>query len=210
MRASLKTTISGPVQDAAQRAVDGTGMPAAIVAIRAGGGQILGVSRHTAHAAGGQSAGRTVRARPGVHDHLGGRVAGGRAGVWRAVPGPLYPRNPVGGQAFANMPAEPKLGRQPPFKEVFAHACSTGFAALSNVLNLAEPTGTARCPASAGRVEAAAVGLYRIDAQPEGNLGSRALVTVGDGWVRVSPLDMALAAGVVGIRLLASALARRR
>src|SRR5262249_10889638 len=43
----VHTTISGPVQHAASNALSGVGLPAAIVAVRAGGGQILAAARHT-------------------------------------------------------------------------------------------------------------------------------------------------------------------
>jgi len=193
----VHTTISGPVQLAASNALSGVGSPAAIVAVRAGGGQILAAARHTEHGM------------PAVSP-LDGQYQPGQSftivstaallaikKVNAKKPFKCYRHNSVG-QEFANVPAEPKLGSHLTFRDVFAHACSTAFVALSLVLPSHELTSAAEklgiggpawklpLPSFAGRMT-----------NPGSNTGELAADTIGRGSVLVSPLDMALVAGAV-------------
>jgi cell division protein FtsI/penicillin-binding protein 2 len=200
---AVRTTIDGGIQSAAQRALAGlTGSTAAIVATRAGGGQILAVA----------SGGRAGRL-PAI-DPLYGRyqpaqtftmVSTAAALSW--IPGfavssplPCKPTNPIGGQTFSNRPGQAKLGRTPRFSADFMHACVTAFAGLSlqvtspALMKAAKGFGIGGPPWRLPLPEPAFVGSI---ANPHSNLGAKAADAVGRGSVRVSPLDMALAAGVV-------------
>jgi cell division protein FtsI/penicillin-binding protein 2 len=193
----VRTTISGPVQRAAASALSGVNLSAAIIAVKAGTGQILAVSRYTRHG--------TPEVSP-----LDGQYQPGQAftivsaaALLAATPVTeqtrlkCYPQNPVGGQPFSNVPRGPKLG-SPTFAEVFAHACTTEFAVLSLRLNAGELTSTARqfgiggvpwklpIPAVAGQMT-----------NPGSSQGELASDMTGAGSVAVSPLDMALIAGAV-------------
>jgi cell division protein FtsI/penicillin-binding protein 2 len=191
----VRTTINPAVQLAADRAMRGLPGSAAIVAIRAGSGQILAVAR------------RKAAGLPSVQP-LDGRYRPGQAftiistaalldtGFRVSTPIPCDRTNKVSGEVFANGPGEPYLGTQPPFSTDFAHACRTAFAGLSLQLNSKDLTRAAdgfgigadwRLPLRhfTGLIPAPAGGAQIAED------------TVGAGQVRVSPLDMALAAGVV-------------
>ncbi len=193
----VRTTISGAVQQAAQGAMAGVVAPAAIVAVRAGGGEILGVVRHTTHGL-------------PIVSPLDGHYQPGQAftiissaallaakSVTAKTQVKCYKRNPVG-QPFANIPAEPNLGTQPSFSSVFAHACSTAFAGLSLRLNASELTGASQSLGIGGPAWKLPIPAFPgAMTSPGNNPGKLAADTVGGGSVRVSPLDMALVAGAV-------------
>jgi len=196
----VRTTIDGRIEQAARRAVDGSVVPAAIVAVQARTGRILAVASH--HAAG----------LPAVNP-LNGQYQPGQAftivstaALLAARPDfgpssqePCYPGFSVNGQTFANVPPEPRLGKHPPlFSADFANACSTAFAELS--LNLS-PVGLAAAATEFGigaRWQLPIAAFVGSMAKPSSS-NSPALPAdvTGMGTVQVSPLDMALAAGVV-------------
>ncbi|MGI9009097.1 MAG: penicillin-binding transpeptidase domain-containing protein [Streptosporangiaceae bacterium] len=195
----VKTTIDGRVQRAARGSLAGLPFSASVVAIQSGTGKILAVAQRQA---GGM---------PAV-DPLGGRYQPGQAftvvtsaavlstqasyGV--DTPVPCMGTFSLDGQLFSNVPAVSKLGK-PLFSKVFAHACGTAFVQLSELLN-------------PGELETAAqqfgIGQpWRLPLRPTAFTGAisrpasqneQAEEAVGQGAVQVSPLDMALAAGVVG------------
>jgi cell division protein FtsI/penicillin-binding protein 2 len=192
------TTIKLSVQRAAQRALAGLGFSASVVAIRAGSGQILAVSERQA---GGM---------PGV-DPLAGEYQPGQSFTivptaallakepWLNIDHtvPCSHRTQVGGQFYHNVPAVPRLGNAR-FGADFAHACSTAFATLSELLRPDE------FYAAAGQF---GIGVpWQLPIRPVPFVGSirkpsgqgeQAADAIGTGTVLVSPLDMALAAGVV-------------
>jgi len=193
----VKTTIRLGVQQAAQRALAGLGYSASVVAVRASNGQILAVSER-------QAAGM-----PAVSP-LSGHYQPGQSftivptaallskqpafGISRPVRCPK--RSLVGGQFYANVPAVPKLGK-PRFSLDFAHACSTAFAVLSELLKPSEFYAAAGqfgigIPWRLPLVPTPFVGSVRKPASQ----GEQAADAIGTGTVLVSPLNMALAAGV--------------
>jgi cell division protein FtsI/penicillin-binding protein 2 len=109
---------------------------------------------------------------------------------------PCKAQNSVGGLSFSNQPVEADLGAQPLFSVDFAHACGTAFAGLSMQLNARDLT------AAAAAFGIGAKWQLKIDAS-SGTIGSPsgygqiAATSVGGAGVRVSPLAMALAAGLV-------------
>ncbi|HWF81272.1 MAG TPA: penicillin-binding transpeptidase domain-containing protein [Streptosporangiaceae bacterium] len=191
----VHTTISGPVQQAAQSALSAAGTSAGIVAIRAGGGQILAAARQTKHGmptvsllAGKYQPGQSFTI-VSTEALLAARVVNAKSQVR------CYPRN---FQEFTNVPAEPDLGSRPTFRDVFAHACSTAFVGLSLVLTSRQLTSAAQrlgiggpawklpLPSFPGRMSS-----------PGSDSGELAADTIGTGSVLVSPVDMALVAGAV-------------
>ncbi len=193
----VRTTISGPVQAAARNALAGVGLSAAIIAVRAGGGQILAVARHTQHGMPTVSP-LDGRYQPGQSFTIVSTAALLAArSVTANAPVPCNQKNLVGGQTFANIPAGPSLGAQT-FREVFAHACSTAFAGLSlnltareliraaQKLGIGGPAWKLPLPAFGGKLSS-----------PGSDAGELAADTIGAGSVQVSPLAMALAAGAV-------------
>ena len=194
----VRTTINLRVQRAAQRALSGLGYSAAVVAVQANTGRILAVAERQA---GGM---------PDV-DPLAGRYQPGQAftivptaallskdrGLGPNAQIPCWHEGRAGTRNFVNVPPIPKLG-PPRFSADFAHACTTAFVHLSLLLNGSD-------------LETAAqqfgIGLrWQLPLQPAafagsiekpGNVGETAADAIGFGSVLVSPLNMALAAGVV-------------
>ena len=194
----VRTTIDLRVQRAAQRALTGLGYSAAVVAVQASTGRILGVAERQA---GGM---------PDV-DPLAGRYQPGQA--FTIVPTaallskdrslgpnaqiPCWNGGRAGTRNFVNVPPVPKLG-PPRFSSDFAHACTTAFVHLSLLLS-----------GSDLQTAAAQFGIgvpWQLPLQPAafigsiekpGNVGETAADAIGTGSVLVSPLSMALAAGVV-------------
>jgi cell division protein FtsI/penicillin-binding protein 2 len=194
----VRTTIKLGVQQAAQRALAGLGFSASVVAVRASTGQILAVAERQA---GGM---------PGV-DPLAGQYQPGQSFTivptaallakerWLSIDHavPCSHRTQVGQQFYVNIPPVPRLGK-PRFGQDFAHACSTAFATLSVLLKPDE------FYAAAGQF---GIGVpWRLPLRPTPFVGSirkpsaqgeQAADAIGTGTVLVSPLNMALAAGVV-------------
>jgi cell division protein FtsI/penicillin-binding protein 2 len=194
----VRTTINLAVQRAAQQAVTGADFTAAVVAVQARTGRVLAVAMHRA------------AGMPGV-DPLNGRYHPGQA--FTIVPTaallskdrtfgassriPCNPPSLIGGQNFTNIPPVPRLGR-PRFSTDFAHACSTAFAELSQLLNPADLAAAANQfgignPWQLPLKPSPFIGSI----QKPASLGETAADSIGIGTVLVSPLDMALATGVV-------------
>ncbi|MGO9294214.1 MAG: penicillin-binding transpeptidase domain-containing protein [Streptosporangiaceae bacterium] len=193
--APVRTTIDAPVQRAADRALAGQGDSAAIAAIRAGSGDVLAVASHRGSGLPGVQP-LSGRYRPGQAFTIISTAALLGTGFKITTPIPCNSTNNVGGEVFANNPAEPDLGTQPPFRTDFAHACGTAFAGLSLQL---QPRELARAAAGFGIGADWKLPLTSFSGTMRTPAGYAQLAadTIGAGDVRVSPLDMALAAGLV-------------
>ncbi len=195
--APVHTTLSSPVQIAADNALASLPTSAAIVAVQASTGNILAVASNTPPGMPALSA-------------LSGHYPPGQAftivsaaailGTGRLAPSDPVPcpsSNTVDGRVFTNDPPEPSLGSTPSFRTDFAHACDTAFAGgLSMLLN---PADLAKASNELGiggwQLPLAAYFAGQIG-RPSG-AGSVAADMIGTGDVLVSPLDMALVASVV-------------
>jgi cell division protein FtsI/penicillin-binding protein 2 len=190
----VKTTIDLRIQQAAQRALSGLGLSGAVVAVQASTGKILAVAEHQADGL------------PDV-DPISGRYQPGQAfgivptAAALSKPGALYANKQIPcNRLTLGVVNDPPVARSTParFSYDFAHACATGFAQLSWVLNGTELQTAA---------QQFGVGVpWRLPLQPAAfigsiekpsNLSQTAADVVGTGSVLVSPLTMALAAGVV-------------
>jgi cell division protein FtsI/penicillin-binding protein 2 len=168
---------------------------AAIVAVQAGTGRILAVA---AHQAGGLPPVSPLdgRYRPGQVFTIVPTAALLETGFDPHSQVPCKSENTVGNIRFTNQPPETGLGNQPPFSVDFAHACGTAFAGLFQQLTQSELSSAAR------RFGIGASWELRLDSYP-GTIGSPAgygqiaATAIGADGVRVSPLDMALAVGLV-------------
>jgi cell division protein FtsI/penicillin-binding protein 2 len=194
----VRTTIDGGVQRAAQQAVDGSGMSAAVVAIRAGGGQILSVAGH-------QAAGMPAvsplagRYQPGQSFMIVSTAAlfASAPGFSANTPAQCNATNQFGGQTFANVPTVPYIGSLPKFSVDFANACSTAFAGLSLRLTPNDLDHAAR-NFGIGKPWELQLPTFSGHLSSPANSGQLALDAIGTaGAVQVSPLAMALAAGLV-------------
>jgi cell division protein FtsI/penicillin-binding protein 2 len=189
----VRTTIDATVQQAADGALASLPTSAALVAISPSNGHILAVAEHKA---GGL---------PSV-DALDGRYQPGQAftivsaaallgtGLRLTAPIPCGPSNPVGGENFTNDPPEPAL--QPSFRVDFANACSTAFAGLSLQLT-GKKLEQAAAGFGLGKPWQLPVPSFSGAMRPPTDQAQLAEDSIGEGSVEVSPLDMAIAAGVV-------------
>jgi cell division protein FtsI/penicillin-binding protein 2 len=190
---NVRTTIDATVQQAANGVVDSLPAPAALVAVSASNGDILAVAQHD------------VAGLPAL-DALGGRYQPGQAftivsaaallgtGLGLSAPIPCDPSNPVGGENFVNDPPEPAL--HPSFRVDFANACSTAFAGLSLQLT-AKKLEQAAAGFGLGKPWQLPVTAFSGTVRPPTDQAQLAEDSIGEGGVQVSPLDMAIAAGVV-------------
>jgi cell division protein FtsI/penicillin-binding protein 2 len=188
----VRTTIDSKIQIAANHAMSSLHTPAAIVAVSAKTGRILAVAQHD------------VPGMPTV-DGLAGRYQPGQAFTIISTAALLETgldvnariqcasSNPVGGQSFVNVPPVRSAGT---FRDDFAQACATAFAGLSvqlapkDLLQAASGFGL-------GKPWQLQVGAFTGSVQPPSGQAQMAEAAIGTGGVQVSPLDMAIAAGVV-------------
>jgi cell division protein FtsI/penicillin-binding protein 2 len=194
----VHTTLNSTVQIAADQALAAPQMTSgAIVAVQAETGKILAVASRTA--------GHMPQLSPLAGEYEPGQAFTiiSTAAILSASPLPanaVVPcpqHNSVNGISFRNDPPLPTLGANSSFGSDFAHACSTAFAG-----GLAQSI-TASDLASAG--QDFGIGGWRLPGTTSfaGRIGQPASSGVlaedliGDGGVRVSPLDMALAASVI-------------
>jgi cell division protein FtsI/penicillin-binding protein 2 len=194
---AVHTTLDSSVQLAADEALADVPTSAAIVAVQTSTGKILAVASQTAGGlpalsplSGQYEPGQTFTIISSAALLSTGRLA-------PSDPVPCPASNSVDGTIFTNDPPVQGLGSAPSFQADFSNACATAFAgglSLSLSPNDLMKAGSAfgiggwdlpDSPAFAGQI-----------GQPTGE-GPLAEDLIGTGDVRVSPLDMALAAGVV-------------
>jgi cell division protein FtsI/penicillin-binding protein 2 len=192
--ASVRTTISASVQQAASRAVASAPGSAAIVAMQASTGRILAVANHKA------------RGMPQI-DPLAGRYPPGGAfiivsaeallakGMTANTAVPCNPVNSVGGHNFRNVPrAKPDPGAT--FAADFAKSCATALAGLSQGLSTTELSKAAE-GFGFGRTWQLPLPGFSGTVGDSSGVAALAAATIGQGNVRVSPLTMAVVAGQV-------------
>ena len=191
----VKTTLDSRAQIAADSALARLPRSAAIVAVQAGTGRILAVAAHQAGGMPGVSP-LAGRYEPGQVFTIVSTAALLETGFDPRSQVPCKSENTVGNIRFTNRPPETGLGAQPPFSVDFAHACGTAFAGLFQQLKPSELSSAAK------RFGIGATWQLRVDSYsgtigaPSG-YGQIAAAAIGAGGVRVSPLDMALAVGLV-------------
>jgi cell division protein FtsI/penicillin-binding protein 2 len=194
---SVHTTLSTPVQIAADNALGSLPSSAAIVAVQASTGNILAVASQTA---GGEP----------TLNPLSGEYAPGQAftivssaailGTGRlslSAPVPCPSSNTVDGRVFTNDPPEPSLGSTPSFRTDFAHGCDTAFAGGLSMLVTNADLDKASSELGIGGWQLPVSSYFAGQIGQPGSAGSLAADMIGTGTVRVSPLDMALVASVV-------------
>ncbi|MBO0822601.1 MAG: hypothetical protein J2P27_01930 [Actinobacteria bacterium] len=193
----VRTTLDSGIQQAADEALSGLPTSAAIVAVEPSTGKILAVA---SHAAGGMPsldplAGQYEPGQAFTIVSSAALLSTGRLSPSDPVPCPVS--NSVDGTVFTNVPPEPNLGSTPSFQADFSHACATAFAGgLSLSISgsdLAKASGAFGVGGWALPASSAFAGQI-AGASGEGALAAE---MIGTGGVRVSPLGMALAAGVV-------------
>ncbi len=191
---AVRTTIEAGVQRAAANAVAGQPAAAAIVAVQASTGHIIGVAD--------RAAGRTRI------DPLAGRYLPGGAftivssaallanGTGLGEQIPCLPSTRVGGRTFTNVPAVSALGEQPQFSMDFAQSCGTAFTTLSQGLPGSRLASTATAFGLGARWRLP-LGSFSGSFRASQTQGGLAADTIGEQGVQVSPLAMALVAAAV-------------
>jgi cell division protein FtsI/penicillin-binding protein 2 len=195
------TTIDYGMQQAADAAVGQVPGSAAVVAVDAPTGKILAV-------ASGRGAGMPEL------DPLSGAYEPGQAftmissamfladGMTPDSPLPCDAANPVDGHTFSNIPPEPHMKQGTKFSTDFAVGCSTAFAGASLRITGSELMTAADEFGIGARYQLPLDGGFSGTLGPAGTAGQTfseaglAAATIGRGEVQVSPLAMALAAGV--------------
>jgi cell division protein FtsI/penicillin-binding protein 2 len=193
----VRTTINSRVQIAADDAIAELPGSAAIVAVQPGTGRILAAATHRAAGlpAVDPLAGHYVPGQVFTIISTAALLEGG-FNANSSYPVPCRSESSVGDGRFTNHPAEVGVGVHALFSEDFAHACGTAFAGLS--LNLtAKELASAAKQFGIGSGWKLPVASYAGDIGTPAGIGQIAAASIGDGSVRVSPLDMALAAGLV-------------
>jgi cell division protein FtsI/penicillin-binding protein 2 len=193
----VRTTINAKVQTAADQAVGALSDPAAIVAISPSTGQILAVAQNKIKGK-PQVEALSGKYRPGQAFTIVSATALLKTGLLANAPIPCNASNPVGGENFVNDPPEPDRGTQssPPFRTDFAEACSTAFAGLSLRLTGKELQAAAT-GFGLGRDWQLPLTSFTGAMRTPTDQAELAEDAIGNGSVEVSPLDMAIAAGVV-------------
>jgi cell division protein FtsI/penicillin-binding protein 2 len=197
----VRTTIDGTIQVAANRALSGLPSSAAIVAIQASTGKVLAVASHKAV--------QLPPILPLLGKYQPGQaftivsaaalLASGQVGPASQVQ--CLPSAQVDGRRFVNEPAEPAAMRtRSTFARDFAMGCSTAFSVLSM-----QPQFQAKLMSTAAGFGIGVPWRLPVGTQFPGTIGTAtgegavAADAVGTGDVRLSPLDMALAAGAADV-----------
>jgi cell division protein FtsI/penicillin-binding protein 2 len=193
----IRTSLDSGVQLAADNALASVPASAAIVAIQASTGKVLAVASQTGDGLPSLSP-LTGQYQPGQAFTIistAALLAAGRLSPSDPVPCP--PSNSVNGTVFTNNPPVLNLGSTPSFQTDFTHACATAFAGgLSLSLSAADLTKASDAFGIGGWQLPVSSAFAGAIGQPVGE-GALAADMIGTGDVRVSPLDMALAAGLV-------------
>lgn len=184
----VRTTLDRRVQNAAERALKGLRVPAALVAVQPTTGQILGVANQHA---GGRDLAFEGHFPPGMTFAIPTTQALMQYGQKMNAKVACPPSTSVAGQTIRD------YGRAgTTFQSNFAYGCATAFASLARTLSYKD------LPASAAKFGIGVPWSLPVPSfsgsVPEPASGAeRAAAMVGQGKVEVSPLNMALAVGSV-------------
>ena len=193
----VRTTIDADVQGAADSALKSAPVAAAIVAVSPATGRVLAVAQRNVSGTPPVAA-LAGQYPPGQAFTIVSTAALLNAGLDVGNEIPCGASNPVGGENFTNDPPQPDLATQPPppFRTDFADACSTAFAGLSLTLS-AKELQSAAAGFGLGKPWQLPVRAFTGSMTLPANQAELAEDSIGGGSVRVSPLDMAIAAAVV-------------
>ena len=193
----VRTTLNATVQLAADQALSQLPTSAAIVAVQPSTGKILAVASHN------------QRGMPSLNP-LAGQYEPGQAFSFvssaailsaeklsLADPVPCPDSNSVDGRVFRNNPPVTGLGATPSFRADFTHACSTAFAGGLALSLTAKELAKASREFGIGGWQLPVSQYFAGTIGQPASAGQLAADLIGAGQVRVSPLGMALAAGVL-------------
>jgi cell division protein FtsI/penicillin-binding protein 2 len=197
----VRTTIDGDIQVAANEALARLPRSATIVAVQASTGKVLAVASHKAEKmpALDPFAGQYQPGQAFTMVSAAALLGAGQVGPASQVQ--CLPSAQVDGRMFVNVPAEPMAMRtRSTFGKDFAMGCSTAFSVLSM-----QPSFQAKLASTAAGFGVGVPWRLPVGGQFSGTIGTAngegtvAADAIGNGDVRLSPLDMALAAGAADI-----------
>ncbi|XVQ12315.1 penicillin-binding transpeptidase domain-containing protein [Spirillospora sp. CA-255316] len=189
--APVRTTIDRRIQPRADLTLSGLKMPASMVAVRPSTGEVLAVANHLT---GGRNLAMEGRYPPGMAFSVVSAEALLNAGLTKNTKTDCPATTTVGGRTFANPGGGTRA--QNTFQQHFANSCATTLAALSGRLN-----GNALIAEAAklglGKDWGLSVPYFSGSVPAPANDAEKAATMLGQGKVEMSPLAMALVAGVV-------------
>ncbi len=183
----LTTTLDVRVQEAAEAALAAATRPAALVAVRAGTGDVLAVANGGPNAAGYNRA-LLGQYPPGSTFKVVSGYALLRDGLTAATPVPCPPTVTVSGLTFKN--AEDEVLGTVPFREDFAHSCNTAFVGSAGRVTAAELAAAAR-DLGYGSGTGLGVQAFAGSVPTTGDAVEHAADMIGQGKVLASPLTVA-------------------
>ena len=188
----VKTTLSVPLQTAAERALPQHGKPMALVAVQASTGQILAIAN---------------RPRSDYDLALDGADPPGSTfkvittatllahGFDPATPVPCPPSITVDGKVFTNFQGESAAGAS--FEQDFAQSCNAAFISLYGRLGPSDLSTEAAQQFGFGTQWQLPLAYYSGQAPPAAGTVEQAADMIGQGRILASPLNMALVAAAV-------------
>nr|BFE33575.1 penicillin-binding transpeptidase domain-containing protein [Actinomadura rugatobispora] len=189
--APVRTTLDRRLQPRADLALSGLRTPASMVVVRPSTGEVLAVANHLT---GGRNLAMEGRYPPGMAFSVVSAEALLNAGLSQTTKADCPATTTVGGRTFSNPGGGAR--KQDTLQMQFANSCATTLAALSGRLN-----------GDALLAEAGKLGIgkdwglsaphFSGSVQAPANDAEKAAIMLGQGKVEVSPLAMALVAGVV-------------
>ncbi|MDP9432007.1 MAG: penicillin-binding transpeptidase domain-containing protein [Actinomycetota bacterium] len=188
----VRTTLSRPVQLAAEAALDQVQVPAALVAVRPSTGELLAVAnRPTDSSLNRALAGRYPPGSTFKVVTAAALLEGGLSPVDRV---PCPPTVTVSGKSFRNFEGE--AGGDLPFRRDFALSCNTAFVSLAARLDADALPEVAR-RFGLGADWSTPVPAYPGSVPQPADPVDEAAEMIGQGRVLASPLGMAMVAGTV-------------
>jgi len=191
---SVRTTISGKVQNAASRAIAAASGSGEIVAVDSATGDILALAGQNTGDLSLPSGGLLdAQIQPGLTFTIVSAAALLSDGLQVTAPLPCEDSNGDGGQTVAYMPGQSSAAT---FASDFASGCGTAFAAASTRLTPASLASAEKAFGVGGSWDLP-VSAFSGSASPAAGESGLAAQAVGASGVKVSPLGMALVAAAV-------------
>ncbi len=190
--APLMLTLDRRVQEAADQALAGVDKPAALVAINASTGEVLGVAARPLDVAFNRAVHGSYP--PGSSFKVVTAEGLLRGGVTPGTIVPCEPSATVGGKPFKNF--EDEAFGPIPFRDAFAHSCNTAFVTLADGMSDAELTDAATRFGFGATYDTGVDAVGGEFPDPR-DAAERAAAAIGQGRVLASPLHMASVAAAV-------------
>ncbi len=192
---AVQTSIDPAVQQAAEAALTGVSQPAAVVAVRAGTGEVLASVSDDPPGQGLDYA-LDAAVPPGSTFKMVTSTALLAKGLAPSSPATCPPQITVGGKSFRNFEGE--AAPQLTFQQAFALSCNTAFIGLATSHLAPGDLTAAAARYGIGTTPHMGYPAYGGSVPTPTDSTDLAATAIGQGRVLVSPLDMAMVAGDIG------------